>query len=121
MARHVVKRDGGMTATKALDAVVGEKILPGGASGQPESADPNPSSTHIHGIADVAPARFSEVRSEVPARRFQVTGGPSQVMYNGALTRMLHGKIYVETAVDIDYLRRQGVQFEELTAQAAVA
>ncbi len=121
MARHVVKRDGGTSGSKTVDSSVDKSIIPGGTSGQPESLDPNPASAHIHGIADVAPIQSSEVRADVSPRRFQVTGGPPQVMYNGVLTRMLHGKIYVETAVDIEYLRRQGVQLEELTAQAAVA
>jgi len=120
MARHVVKRDGATSTTNLAkpDNRIPEKAaIPGGASGDPHVLDPNPASTKIHGLADVAPMRVETQQSQLlsePARRFRVVGGPEYVMYAGCKTRMLHGKVYTENAIDLDLLRRQGVQFEEL-------
>jgi hypothetical protein len=120
MARHVVKRDGATSTTTLAkpDNRIPEKApIPGGASGDPHVLDPNPASTKIHGLADVAPMRTETQQSQElsqPARRFRVVGGPEYVMYGGCKTRMLHGKIYTENAIDLNFLRRQGVQFEDL-------
>ena len=45
-------------------------------------------------------------------RRYRVTGGPSSVMYNGQRIGVTLGKIFVEHSVDLDHLRRQGVQLQ---------
>jgi hypothetical protein len=114
--RNVVKRDGATSSTTKSDVAVPDKApIPGGASGQPDDpfGDRNAPSTKIHGLADIAPAR-AELKVSRPARRFQVVGGPESVMWEGGRVRMNHGKIYPETATDIEFLRKQGVIFQEL-------
>jgi hypothetical protein len=94
--------------------------MPGGASGEPGTLDPNPASTVIHGIQQVAPAPV-EMGPAKPPRQFRVVGVPQSgmIMWGGALTRIQMGKTYPENAVDLDYLRKQGVKFEEDVPQVA--
>jgi hypothetical protein len=117
MARHVVRtRAEGAEKTETVrDGVAADlAAMPGGATGVPD--DPNMRSTVIHGIDDIAPAKpeLDEDRKRLP-RQFRVTGGPAEVLYDGGRVRMIPGKVYTENSVDLDLLRRQGVQLQEVT------
>jgi hypothetical protein len=120
MARHVVRtRADTSTDSKPVEGAkledgtsIGAPTMPGGSSGIPEEA--NMMSHVIHGIDDIAPARAVDPERQKTARRFKVTGGPDQVMYDGCRTRVVMGKIFPENAVDLDRLRSQGVQLQEL-------
>ena len=112
MARHIVKRDGA-TSSESKEPEHQEikpSVVLGGASGEP---DPNLASTRIHGLLDVAPAK-EEPHLSKPAKRYQVVSGPDSVMYDGCRTPMRVGKVYTENTVDLDLLRKQGVEFREL-------
>lgn len=117
MARHVVKQRADSSEASS-ESVVDQPTMPGGASGMP--VDPNPQSTIFHGIDDIAPARSVDdpERNRLP-KQYRVVGGPEQVMYDGQKIRMIAGKIYSENAVDLDLLRRQGVQLEEIKQEVA--
>lgn len=113
MARHVVRTRAEGTEKTEAATIPDVVAMPGGAAGIPD--DPNPRSMVIHGIDDIAPARpeLDEDRKRLP-RQFRVTGGPTEVLYDGGRVRMTPGKIYNENAVDLDLLRRQGVQLQEV-------
>lgn len=120
MARNVVKR-GTAPAPEGAKSDEGQALdkapMQGGSPG--ELDDPNPKSDVIHGLNDVAPAREHRATEHVPQKRYMVVGGPDSVMYEGARVRMNHGKVYNEGSVDLDVLRRQGVQLKELDEDAA--
>jgi hypothetical protein len=145
--RNVVKRDGAVSKRDGLDiaterVVVGapsrgpaREAHAGGAGGDPGTLDPNPALTTIRGIQQVAPApEQHEDSNEQPPRWFRVVGvaGPTDfmtgrgiswamVMWEGSLTRILVGKTYPENAVDLDFLRKQGIKFEEVEQSAQTA
>jgi hypothetical protein len=122
MARHVVKRDGATSKSTPIEDHAGipdKAPIPGGASGEPGTLDPNPASTVIHGLRQVAPAPALVGPTPHPPRQYRVVGIPTtgMVMFEGALTRIVMGKTYPENAVDLDYLRAQGVKFEAVNAE----
>lgn len=128
MGRNVVKRELTKTdkpgATLEDGSPVDKAPMQGGSSGAPP--DPNPRSALVHGIADIAPARdvvvdeTEEIDRNATARRFEVVGGPSEVMYEGGRVTMRLGKVYSENAADLDLLRKQGVQFKALDPEPPV-
>lgn len=125
MARNVVRtRVEGVESKPAEAPIVASSPLPdvatmpGGAPGVPE--DPNLRSALIHGLDDIAPARSVEPEQNLQPKRWRVVGGPSEVMYEGARLRVMPGKVYPDNCVDLDLLRRQGVQLQEVSEQQAV-
>ena len=116
MARNVVKRDA--TAVAKTDDIPADKApILGGAPGMLE--DPNPRSNVIHGVGNVVPAREELRRAEVPPRIFKVTNpAPVRVVYAGQPITVHPGREYLENAVDLALLRRQGVTFEETQPKA---
>lgn len=77
--------------------------LPGGALGVPRASDP---ATHV------MPGKVSaRVEEKLPQYRV-VNGG--HVMYGGCRTVLRPGKLVDAYAYDLELLRRQGIQLEEL-------
>jgi hypothetical protein len=121
MARHIVKRDGATLPEAAEETGGPIPTLVGGTSGAPP--DPNPRSTAIHGLHDVlpAPARAEDEGRSAEQRRYRVVETPPSVMYEGQRLTMNRGKIYAEGCVDLDFLRDQGVVFEEVGKASSAA
>lgn len=113
-----MKRD--LVQIGAKPAALEAPAMAGGAGGEP--AESTHRAMRIAGIDDVAPMREHPQAAVVPTRRYRYIGttgkvdgfGGALVMYNGQSTRVHVGKVYTENQVDLDWLRKQGLQFEEI-------
>lgn len=119
MARNVVKRD--MVQIGARPAAPEPPAMMGGTSGEP--ADTAPRALRIAGIDDVAPMREHPNSPDVPVKRYKYIGttgkvdpfsGAAVIMYQGQSSKMHVGKVVAENTVDVAWLRRQGLQFQEV-------
>lgn len=109
--------------------------VPGGASGAPGEANPAEAAHAMMSLLNRGkpnPGAPAQPRAEeVKPRRYRVTGGPATklglppgtfpVVYNGSITPVRPGKEFADNQVDIELLRRQGIQFEEIKDDAPVA
>lgn len=120
MARHVM---GKKTAAQRVAS-------PAAAGGTPGVRLTEPNERLGPAASAVAPGKDREPEPEVQARRYRVVGGKWHenerftgyfVMYDGQRVRVHTNKEYADGQVDLDLLRRQGVQFEEIPPTAPAA
>ncbi len=84
--------------------------LPGGSAGVIAGAIteiPNP------GAAVAQVAKSDEPPADVKVRQYRVTRA-QPILYGGVRTELKLGKLVTSATYDVDYLKRQGVQLEDL-------
>lgn len=92
------------------------EAIEGGSVGIPEA------STKIHDGTPETTAFGADEVPDVPVKRWRVKNDPPAgktgypILYDGCLSLFPKGKIVSETAYDIDKLRDQGLELEEMGA-----
>lgn len=129
-AQHIRKEQQAADAAQNATPQADEKLnVAGGASGAPPAAQ-GPNSGAIPGALRTigGPAVYQSAKRDdrtvdvPPAKRYRVMGAQdTSVLYNSSVVVIKPGKVFAENQVDIAYLRRCGVQLEEIVEQKPAA